>query len=424
MENAWTADVPVLAFGKWRIEELKRCNKAIGKIWEKWRDTPVGKATRRLDEEDLFGSTARFAQQIERSADSATFRVTTGETLEAIVQEHGFQPVQSLAASPLVAFVPQDAEYVDVDARRSLADHAADWLTDFEDSLDNQWFKAQARGREERIEEIDRITKFYYEQLVDFRRVAYDDTKQVFAPPMAVLFGSHGKINRLEIQFEDTQGKENKALISDAPSIEYAVMGRLIDPAKPLQVPNEIVLSFLSAYVNDLPDEVFAPQDLNLGVETFALKSEIIDRMLDGKVKVTIVGDLLPHYFVVDDWVVFSTSIRLSKSTLNAWKNPSQRFLLPQHRDGDLAAFGQIPGATLGAFIEAYAQLMSDAISGEGMVKISGPSLQQFRESSSHQLEFVEGVGNACRYVDKVEWTTIDADDIRETRMRVTFAKP
>jgi len=420
----WNSDAPILAFGKWRIEELKRCNQAIGKIWEEWRDTPVGKAARRLDEEDMFGTMARLADQIERSADSATYRVTAGESLEATMHEHGFQPIESLVDSPLVKFLPNDTEYVDVDARRSLADYATDWLTEFEDSLAKQWFRAQARGREDRVEEIDRITKFYYGQLADFRRLAFEDTKQVFASPIAVLLGSRGKIDRLAIRFDDEQGQENQIIITDAPMIEYAVIGRLLDPAKPLRLPNEVVRAFLGAYVEDLPDELIATQDLGLGVETFAIRKDVIDQTLESKVKVSIVGDLQPHYFVVDGRVIFSSSIRLSKSILSAWKNPSQRFATPTNGKGEVASFGRIPGATIAAFIDYFFTLMKDAISGEGSVKLSGPVVEQLRSETPYPLDFVFGVSEIIRMLDKIEWTTIDANNIRETRARVTFAKP
>jgi hypothetical protein len=419
----WKADESLLAFGKWRIVAFKTGFRDLVGLWNDWRDTASGKALASFDEEDILADLTRIASNVGRAADAGAAQVTLGEALEAIVHEQGAEPADPLADSPILAFLPRDAEAAAVSSAASLGDHLSDLLYNFEDRLSRNSLKAELSSRRDQAELLDRWSKFYYGRLDDFRRLVHDESRERFAPPVVALGGSRGAIERLEITFDDAQGEPNRVTLRNAPMIEYATIARMAD-ARAKDFPNGLVRAFLSAYFDDLPDSIVEARELGLGVETFAFTADLFGR-LPNNVSVAVEGDLVPHFFVVDDWLVFSTSVRLSKSVLAAHADAAARRPAPDVDAGALVAFGFFPANLVAEYLEHFGEILGALAHGEGMVELDGPTVELLRNDEIDTLlDAFPAMAEAVRLVDAAEWTTVDRDaDLRETRFRATFAE-
>jgi hypothetical protein len=251
--------------------------------------------------------------------------------------------------------------------------------------------------------------------------MVFDDAVQVFHRPYAMLLGTRGNVNVFDLQFDDGDGNANRITVRDAPMIEYAAIGRLADPSRSPKFPNELVRAFLGAFLEEVPEAAFAKSDVGLGVETMVLDVDMF-RQVPGNVALTIQGDLQPHYFVVDGWIVCSTSIRLSRSILAAWRDPQQRFAAPVASGNDVTAFGQMPGDTFATFVEHAVKLVADTVSGQGSVELQGPTVEIMHHVGPLGTDKLPSFGEFIRLLDRVEWRTTDSNSVRETRFRIKLA--
>jgi hypothetical protein len=418
----WRPDSTLLAYGKWRITAFKAGMSEVEDIWENWRDTAAGKAVRSFDDEDLLGDLTRIADDASRSADAGALQVTLGDALEAVIHEQGAHPAEPLADSSVLALIPRDVEAAAVTSAASLADHIYGMLSGFEDRLSRQSIRAELRDEAEQVEMTERMTEFYYGRLGEFRRLALDGSRQAFAPPLAVLGGSRGEIKRLEIAFDDADGERNRVTLTNAPMLEYAAIANLADADRGKSFPNDLARAFFSAYSDDVPASLVEPRDLGLGVETLAFSGAVFDR-LPNNLAVAVEGDLVPHYFVIDDWLVFSTSARLSKTILAAHGGSGMHREPPTIDDGALVAFGFFPADLAATYMEHLGKVLGDLARGAGMVELEGSTVKLIRtDHLDSMVSAFPAIAEAIRLVDAVEWTSVDRDNLRETRLRASFA--
>jgi hypothetical protein len=266
------------------------------------------------------------------------------------------------------------------------------------------------------------MTEFYYGPLREFRRIVLDDSHEAFEPPLAVLGGSRGEIKRLEIAFDDANGEPNRLTLTGAPTIEYAAIAHLADAERGKNFFNKVVRAFFAAFFDDVPESLVETSDLGLGVETFAFSGEMLDR-LPNNISITAEGDLAPHYFVIDDLLVLSTSVRLSKTILAAYRTADARRQPPAPEAGALVGFAFFTADLAAAYMDHIGKILGDLTRGAGMAELDGPTIEQFRTDELDTLvSAFPAIAEAIRLVDAVEWTTVDRDKIRETRFRATFA--
>jgi hypothetical protein len=205
--------------------------------------------------------------------------------------------------------------------------------------------------------------------------------------------------------------------------LEYAVVAHMADADRAKDFPDDLARAFFAAFFDDLPESLVKPRDLGLGVETFAFSGEVFDR-LPHNIAIAVEGDLQPHYFLLDDWLVFSTSARLSKSILAARENADQRLEPPAVESGDLVAFGRFPAELAASYLDHIGKFLGAVTAGGDNVELQGPTAIQFRTDDLKSLiETFPALAEAVRMVDGAEWTTVDNDDLRVTRFRAAFAK-
>ena len=72
--------------------------------------------------------------------------------------------------------------------------------------------------------------------------------------------------------------------------------------------------------------------------------------------------------------------------------------------------------------LENLFRLLLDAFSAQGNVQMTGPLLELVGNQRDMPEDVVEGLGEAVRLLQLVQWATFDQNDLRETRLRITFA--
>lgn len=418
----WRADAPPLVFGKWQLGDLKANAELLLKVWETYRDTEIGQAVRKFDTEDGFGNLVYIVERIRAASNSATFQVTATDSIDVVMHEQGFAPVASLANSPLVKLLPRGTSYLKVDAQGSLADYFKYALNHFESRLSKQQFKSEMAGDAEGSTLYGAWSEGYYKHAATFRRIIFDDAPAAFAAPSAIVVAPDGKIDELQVSF-DAQGGQNSVAIRNAPSSGMAAIGRLADSSRPQAFFNDAVRSLLTGWASDVPQEVVVARDLGLGVETFAISDGVIAGA-PANLSIQFAGDMIPHYFVIDGWIVTSTSVRLSKSVLEAWRSPNNRLPLPAHGKASLSGFGVIHSAEYVKSLADLVQLLFALQRNDGTITLSGPAFEGVQaevEGKASAADVSAILMDVAHLVDDVAWTTVDGSQVRVTRLRVTF---
>jgi hypothetical protein len=350
-------------------------------------------------------------------------RLNVDDKVEATVRSVGNKPVASLAESNLTQLIPADAEVAILDAASSAGDHLSGLLSRFEDRMATNSLKYEFGNRAREGQWLETMSTFYYSKLAAFRELVHTESLSVFEPPYAMLMGSKGDIDNLTVRFNSPEGKPNRVTIRDVPMLEYAVVARLKTPDKPLDFPAQVWTAFLSGVLDKSPEPSVTRNDLGLGEDTFTFDGSFWNK-IPGKVQVSIRGDLLPHYFRLDkQWVVFSTSVRLSKRIIAAKNNGEGRFVLPENDGSQLIGFGRIPSGTVANFFGYLGSMFGDLFSAGKSVELEGDILLQSvpQDEMEGADDFFAGIAEVARLMDRVQWLTTQEEDVRTTRFCIAF---
>jgi hypothetical protein len=121
-------------------------------------------------------------------------------------------------------------------------------------------------------------------------------------------------------------------------------------------------------------------------------------------VKLTAEGDLVPHYFLLDDLLVFSTSPALSKRIVAAHRNGADR-MDPKPLQGQLVTWAHAPGSTFAALFDH----------GAAWVKALAPE-------PAPDTQIATALAALTRLIDRMEFQTTQAGPTHTTRARIRFA--
>ncbi len=416
----WQPKTP-LFYTRWDTESFLAKLEDVRKLWDQWRETETGRALSRLDEEDMIGDLDLIVRQLEQGGRKGSLKMTVGDEIEAVVHTHGLPPAPPLRQSPLMKLIPKDVEVAVLDTSSSMADQFSGNLSSFEDRLSTRALQYEITGKEQQAALADQVIEFYYGKLGEFRKLVHEESYKAFDPPMATLVGSQGKIKKLDVQFEFPAGERNRLVLSDAPMVEFAMVGKMRDVAKARRYFAEVWQAFLGEFIDDLPEPLIRRHDLGLGVPTVVFSGDFWQKM-PGKVQVSVEGDLLPHLFIVDSWIVLSTSQRLSKQIVAAYQgDAAERFQLPQDSGEKLVGYGQFPSSTMANYVEDFGELLDGFLNRNGKFTLEGPIFELPSSGSPDLKKEMSGIADVIRLVDKMQWRTSDQGDIRQTRMTISF---
>jgi hypothetical protein len=400
---------------RWDITSLKQASRRWLETWEKWADTPAGRAAADLDDEDLIGDLQQTARDLEKAPDRGVLRLWRDDGLHLQIEAAGAPAAAPLAGSTLLRAVPAGLDAVLLDSRENLGESLSSELSDVEARMNTQWLKAMVGGREEQADRLEMITEKYYQHLAGFRELVHDRLPQHFEPPVAHLADSRGRIARLEIGYlEGAQPRTH--VVRDVPMYQLAMLGRAKDPTRTGEAVREMYAQLISGLFDAVGMEApagagaFRAADLDVGVPVQALDGRWIAQIDPrAQVMLNVEGDLVPHYFMLDDVLVMSLSPALSRRIAAAWRTGEGRMDASALQGQPIIAWWRISRAAVAGVPEHLAAWL-DALAPE-----------RAAQNPSPQAVF-RGLGELARLVDGIELQTTQQEDTHITRARVRLA--
>jgi len=402
----------------WDVGPLRDAAAGWTKLWDQYAGTPTGKATEEIDEEGLIGTLQVVVRELERLAPRGSMRAWTepGKGIRLETRETGGPALPALAGSPVAQFVPADAEAFDLDASASLGELLTGILVQFEDQVAKQTLKAELRGKED--DALTKVEDAYYEHFHEFRKLMIEEMDAPFEVPVGWLIGTRGRVSKFHLKVAVAGEKPMDVKAADLPMMEFAAVGR---PAKGKDAAAALEKAY-AAFVTgvykaagaEAPRDVKAVErrDLGLGVPTFVLSGKWVAD-LGAKNNVTLVaeGDLLPHYFVAHECVVFSTSPALSRRMIAAAAGKAPAHALPQAGAGaKLVAYGRFPGRVIGQYARHLGAWMTPLMGAAG----DGAGRASF-------ADITDGIAEVAELLEMIEWESVQQGDRTVTRGAVTF---
>ncbi|QOV91389.1 hypothetical protein [Humisphaera borealis] len=405
-------DATTLLWGRWTATRLKSAAAAWLTTHEKWKasyayslagDTALGG-------EPVIDALHDLALRIRKFADAGSMRIWIDDKSAAMhlaMQEEPKPAAADLAGSALARLLPADVDGFSVSTDTSLGEVVSDWVQQVEGRMASQTLKADLRGNDADL--AHKVEQNYYTHFAGLRELIHRTALDKFEPGYAMLFGTKGKVDRLEASFE-LNARPQRVSGRDLPTPEMAIIGRPKGGEAAMREHVEKVYSAMirgirsSSRPDALANQPLPPVDAKavmvdhgLGVPTWTFEAASLAKASgEAKLRVDIKGDLQPHFFFADGMVVFSSSPRLSKSILEAQSGKAKRLTLPEDGDGPLITIGRQTGESFATTIEHlkawYLVLTNNADAGD-----------EHRDAAGA----FDAIAALSRTITKIEWTTV-----------------
>ncbi len=405
-----------IAFFRANVRAMRSAVGGWVKLWKAWENTRIGREVAKADEEDSLDDLRLIQRGLRGIGETASGRVSSGKgALEGVAWYEGAPEAPPLTESSLLELVPGDAEIVMLDATSSLGDMASDLASSFEDRLATKSFQWELSGRYDKAGMAEMISRHYYRDFAGFREEVHEKAPRAFEPPCAVIATTTGRIERLRVR---VAAADVDLVMDELPMFELAAIGRMMPEKAARQsvqrIYTELVRGLFAVSGSKVPAapelRLLRQQDLGLGVPTFVFEAGWVRELADGdEVAVTAQGDLRPHLFLAGEYLVLSTSPRLSRRLVGAGRGDPKRWL-PEPADGKLVAYGRVPGESIGRL---YGQLFEWVASG---AKAAGED-----PGTMGPLMAIGGIQEFCEMVDRIEWQTAQQAAGQRTEWWVRF---
>jgi hypothetical protein len=451
--HLWQPGPQQLVYSHWDVTPLRTELLRARALWQRWAETPVGRKAAELDENDFLGSIEPMARQLESvSATGALRAVLMDEGVDITVRLDAPRPAPDLRSTPLLEWLPASAELVSLDATQSLAETLSNVFLEAESRLDRLSLKAELGDDEARAERLRQASEFYYKQMARFRELIYKRSVEVFEPPSALIVRMGGRLESFRLKVE---GLDSSATYSSEawqlPVPEVALVARVREEAAALELIGQLQQALADAVAAGLglepPKLERAELPLELGVPAYGFAGGTLQQLLQApalgrligaegqtaqlRAEFELRGDLQPHYFVRDGYLVMSSSPRLSADLTAAVKaQPGARLEPRAPGDGRLVAYGRLPAATISRGLEMLARWLRQAApepseAAEGM-SIPSPGLldpdkqQDLREAAA----LLEALPELVGLIEDLQWTAVDDQSGRLWHEQLRWKKP
>ena len=400
-----------IAYSQWNILQIKKDADGFQKMMDRWAETEIGKAFIAADVEDLWGTFSSTNQQLEALPDNGQLRSWTEKNqILANVRQTGSPEVETLIGSSVLNMIPADYESYVITNQQTLGEYLFSLLVQLEDRMSTQSLRSQLRGEQGKTAMIDSMIAGYYEHFGPMRNLIRDDIAKIPAKPLAMLVDTKGKLNPLTI---DSDSLDAPLTFKSDRFTRLALIAKTDDPAvlqsKLMAVYRKFVGGFFTLNDETEPADVniFGDIDLGSGVKGKEFLFDWADLIDSAEIKV--VGDLRPHVFVKDGFVVFSTSVAFSQTILNSEKPLKVKDV---EATESLVETGHVRGTTIGNTMGTMFQFIGDGVS------------QQMGESPEVEMRIdnmtkvARGLFEIMNYCD---WNSTQAGDVLNSRFILDF---
>jgi len=387
--SLWKPGAGMLVYLNWNLKAYHEALGEVGKAWAAWENTPAGKALAEKDTTQMLANLKTMVEQSKNEGNHTALRMWAddGLHLESLAEiPTQFVP---LADAPWIKMIPPGADTVALSGGQSVGQQSSVTMKQIDQIL------AQMGSSVEMVDMRDRIEKPLKELGATITKV-----QDVFGPTSAMILTPEGKLKKLSVT-APIDGEQKTITIENLDIMEVAALGVAKDGAAAEKLLKDAVDQVAKSVMAAADKEGDKPttmheEDLGLGVKTWVLDTAWMTDMAKPQViKIDIDGDLKPHFFIVDNIVVMSTSPRLSKAIIAAGK-AGKTFPLPA---GTVVEYGRMGSPTVVGGLTMTANIIdkvSKAMAAAGM--------DAGNADDTHQaIEVVMGVAEMATMIDKME---------------------
>lgn len=403
---------------RWRVAELRTALAAAQAWWSTWDETPLGRAAKAADSEDLIGDLRRTTARLAGiSASGEAIMTLDGEGIAFLAR--GDEPASqaTLASQRLLAVAPVGAALRSCDAEGDVGTWLGELLEQWEQRLANQSFRAIVRDDEARSDAIDAISAEYYRRFAELRSLVLDRHAEHFLPGLVQVVETGGRFDRLEIV--RLEPAETGIRASAVPVPALALVCRSHEPGTGLAFFERLAAAAIAPLYDlagDPPPAAFVGTIATpAGREVAALDTGWIDALAE-RWRITATGESVLHASEVDGWFVLSTSLALTDrihASIAAAKPAAD--LVP-----DAYVQGTTRGIAFADLLAAYAPLIEDP----ERLTILGHLIRSDRAYRESLAEMVGGTAEVLSVLGEVTWLGRNAEGGRRFELRVTLAQP
>lgn len=384
----------------WNNQQMIREFQTFKALIKKWNDTETGKDFAKLDSQDFQRDMSTLIRNLERLSQTGKSRMWVEDNqLQMSVDMKDEINRKVFAKDPIMKFVPHDIDSFAISGLDNLGSTILNLLLHFEERVATAELKSILSDDVAREQQLLRFSEGYYDSFAEFRGVIIEKFPKTFELPSAYLVDSGGEFN-LTVEMENWKNSQ------DIRIPKFAMIGKLRDPVKAKKVFEDAWLTMLQSFEVgfnltsdldvDFKDEVIG------GVNVRVLDLSFIKRQFDINVKVK--GDFIPHYFIVDNVLVFSTSKSLSEKMIR------QTSLFKIEKENVVDA-GKITGKSIAVVFDMYVDYFN-------FVLADSPSFRIEQLTNA-----VSGLATTAKTIDAISWNSVQTGNSRKTNFTMTFAK-
>ena len=400
-----------IAYSQWNVVRMKKAAEKFENMMGRWSKTKIGKDFIDSDIEDLWGSFSSMTQQLKALPDNGQLRSwTENNQIHANVRETGSPEAKTLVGSSVLNRIPADCESYALTNTQNLGEYLFSMLEGVEERASRQSLKSELKGESDKTEMIDAMIAGYYEHFGPMRTMIRDDLAKIPAKPFAILVDTQGTLDSLSI---DSDSFDAPMLFKSDQFTRVALVSKVDDTAllqtKLMAVYRKLVDGFFALNDETAPadNNIFGNIDLGSGVKGKEFLFDWVDLIESAKIKIE--GDLRPHVFVKDDFVVFSTSVAFSQTIINSKKPLKLKDVAPNE---SLVDTGHVRGMTIGNTVGTMFQFLGDGMS-QQMGQVPGMATR-----INDMTEMAQGLCGIMNYCD---WNSTQTGDVQNSRFIMDF---
>jgi hypothetical protein len=407
-----------VAFARWEARKLKSAAQGWMTLLDAWRETPVGKKAAELDTEDLLGTLRDLSEDILRLSGRGSLRLWTQESslrLLALAEENA--PAVDLAGSPVLTLLPAGLKGFYVHGGESIADLLKATARHFEDRLATNTFMYDLQGKAEQAQLGEIISKAYYGELSAFRKLLLEKSSEIFEPPLALIAADEGRVEELKIRFF-SGGKETRVDWKDVPILEIAYVGRVRKGRDVSKYLEETYATFVGGLLRATGatteglEAQLEERDLGLPQKAQLFRGNWIQRLSPRtRLSLEVQGDLAPHFFTMGDFVVVSTSPRLSRRITDV----SGKHLVLPAGAGKQVSWGWLEGKLLANTVVHAGRWLEQWLASPALRGIDTP------EEHEKLRTVLSLAADVARMLATLEGRVTERDGVRTFSYNVTF---
>ncbi|MEM9458239.1 MAG: hypothetical protein AAGF11_28950 [Myxococcota bacterium] len=406
-------EAPQMAlWAHWDVTSSRELAAETTALLEQWHDTPAGRAMQAADDNDFTGSIFDLEDVVASSMLRGQARMDVGTSVE--IETIGEAPTAAtrIDQTPVPDFIPADPAWAGINGTLGLGAALAAYMGSIEDRLDREELKALFKGEDKdknlRDSVREAITRAYYTKLTRIRELVLDEGPALFAPPVAYVIPRSASVPTMTLRRTKTknQSAKNQSAKNQSipiPTLELAFIGKPVQMAKAKAwletLYQEIVRASFALSDRRAPRKLrlSSKQDLGLGVPTRGFNLGWLGRLVPG-VRIESKPGFGFHYFEHGEYLVLSTSARLSREIL---RSDDPAMALPR---ASLSSYGRLDADATAELLVAF--------------------LTAFQPNNKEFVARIEAIGVVIRGIREMAWESWDEGSIRHSSFTMHFAEP